>query len=108
MITNEIKFIEMAHIFLCNKEHSNGGPEQLKNRSPNICYFFQEASMEDRWNQPDHKYWKEEGLKLIRKLEARDAKEAEMKLKELLQLIRRINEVTPNTGGAGDIVRELL
>lgn len=101
------KLINLAHLFLCKKVHEDE-IEKLNNTDCDVCNFYLEKSMADKWERPGHMEWVALADILMRDLEAIDYNEAVEKLKELVLSVRTINELTPKGGGAAEIAKQLL
>lgn len=91
------KLVELTHILLCNLPHPEGGPEELTNPKNNLCYFNQEAVMEDAEQYPAHTYWIKEAEQIILDLQAESPEEAHSKLQELLYHIQEITKIAPDS-----------
>lgn len=91
------KLVELTHLLMCKMPHYSGTPEGLLDRSEGLCYFEQESTLTDAVAQPDHDEWIRNTDELVTELNLGTHEETYKKILELLSLLRKINELTPES-----------
>ncbi len=85
--------IETLHTLLCSLPHTGTVEQLVTGRKPGVCYFYAEKSVSTGKEMPDHTFWHDQALEVIKSLNALDANSALTSIYRVLDFVEKFNQL---------------
>ena len=105
------RLVKLVHTIRCRSKHAEEMEAlflRLRGVDTGLCCFYLEESIAESESQPDHKFWIEETLALMKHLKTDDPLTAADAVYKALEIVHQTNRLLTEHPSARDLVFELL